>query len=307
MARTTFYNDNKFRRYPFVSSPAIETSPDAVYQIPDRLLVGAGFKVYAYSGYAAGQHVVWLSRVGYDSSHVTLEFTSDAPGLAGNPLTFTVARDAGETTIAFADTLGTGVDPVDGGCTSQMLWMGFVVVGDTQPLVDWMTSNPQTLILPQHRIEPGLIQNLDGAYVRSVNLANRRRVQTTDVPGAERPILVNAQCIQGPIRFLEGKNCQIDYDLADNALLFSAVVGGGDGEPCHEIPVVDGEASPDGGSLLSGGPRCDETIKTINGVPGPRVTLRGAPGSGITVEKDGSNPHKINVKFDPALLAGIGG
>lgn len=307
MARTTFYNDNKFRRYPFVSTAAIETAPEAVDQVPDRLLVGAGFKVYAYSGFVEGQYTVWLSRVGYDSSNITLEFSSDAPGLDGHPLTFTVARDAGETTISFADTLGTGVDPVAGGCTAQLLWMGFVVVGDTQALVDWAGSNPQTLVPEQHTIEPGLIQNLDGAYVRSVNLANRRRVRTTDVPGAERPILVNAQCLQGPIRFMEGKNCRIDYDLASNGLLFNAVVGGGEGEPCVELAVVEDEIPPDDGSLLSGGPRCDETIKTINGVQGPRISLRGAPGSGITVEQDSVNPHKINVTLDPAFLAGLGG
>jgi len=305
MARTTFYDDNKHRRYPFISTAAIESSPDAIHQIPDSVLLACGFTMHAYSGFIVGTHSVWLNRLSYDSGNLILEFASDAPGISGEPITFTVPRAAGESTIVFSEATGVGTNVISGGCTDQLLWMGFAVVGNTEDYVAWATANPYATVATQHTIEPGLIQSLDGSYVRSVNLANQKRVQTTDAPGAVRPYIVNAQCIQGPIRFLEGVNCRIDYDLGDNGLIFNAEVGAGAGETCVEIPVYIGEASPDGGSLLSGGPTCNETIKTINGVGGPRISMRGAPGGGIAVEKDLTNPHKINVTIIPGLLAGL--
>jgi hypothetical protein len=305
MSRTTFYDDNKNRRYPFVSTQAIEASSDAVYQIPDSALLMCGFTTYAYSGFVAGTSNIWLARISYDSGNLQLEFNSDAPGLVGVPLTFVVPRAAGESVIVFADAIGSGIDAVAGGCVNQLLWLGFAVVGDSEALVAWQTDTPMTLIGEQHTVEPALIQNLDGAYVRSVNLANQRRVQTTDVPGDVRPYLVNSQCLQGPVRFAEGVNCQIDYDIARNGLIFSALVGAGAGETCREIPVIAGEPSPDGGSLLSGGPTCSETIKTINGVGGPIVILRGE--NVISVARDNIDPHKINVTIDASFLANQGG
>lgn len=308
MARTSFYDDNKHRRYPFVSTAAIESAPEAVDQIPDAVVLACGFTVHAYSGFINGEHSVWLHRASYDSSNIILEFASDAPGLVGKPLIFTTLRNAGESHITFASTSGADPDPVPGGCTGQLLWMGFVVVGDSEVFVAWpnAASPPVTLDQDQHTVEPALVQNLDGAYVRSVNLANRRRVRTTDVPGEERPVLVNAQCMQGPIRFVEGKNCRIDYDLTNNGLVFSAEENAGDGETCVELPAYPGEVPVEGSSLLSGGPTCRETIKTINGVGGPRVSFRGAPGGGLSVAKDESNPHKINVTIDASFLASQG-
>jgi len=309
MARTSFYDDNKFRRYPFLSTAAIESAPEATQQIPDSVLLACGFTMFAYSGYIASGHVAghvtWLNRVSYDSENLLLEFACTAPGLEDVPLNFTVPRNAGESTIVFAEAYGDGANPVAGGCTDQLLWAGFIVVGNTEDFVEWAPSTPLTLIMDQHVIEPALIRNLDNAYVRSVNLANQRRVRTTDVPGEPRPYLVNAQCMQGPMRFVEGKNCSITYDLTNNGLVFAAGVGDGDGEPCAELPVVVDEEPPEGSSLLSGGPKCSETIKTINGVGGPRVIIRGS--NMISVLRDQTDPHKINVTIDASFLANQGG
>lgn len=301
MSRTQFYDDNRNRRYPFVSTEEIESSVADDEQIPDSALLDCGFTFYAYSGFEADQHSVWLDSVSRTSSTVTLIFKTNAPGLTGLNLDFVFERNAGESQILFTDAVGTGANPVAGGCTNQMLWMGYAVLGDSEDLVSWIGGSSRATDRVQHTVEPALSQNLDKAYVRSVNLANRRRVRTTDVPGEERPILINAQCLQGPARFIAGRNCRIDYDVARNGLVISADLGAGDGEVCSELPVHDDEVPPDDGDLLSGGPACTEVVKTVNGVGGPRLILRGT--DNILVEKDPVIANKINVRVAGAFLA----
>lgn len=301
MARTSFYDDNRFRRFPFVSTAEIESAPEAADQLPDSVLLDCGFTFLAYSGFDPAVHQVWLASVGFGSDSVTLQFESDAPGVADAALVFTCPRDGLESQIRFSELTGTGTNEIDGGCTDQPLWLGFVAIGDTQALVDWAGTSPQTLDAGQHLIEPGSVQSLDGSYVRSINLANRQRVRVDDDISTARPILINSQCMQGPARFIEGVNCQIDYDLPRNGLKIAASVGGGAGEPCAEIPLVEDEEPPDGSSLLSGGPTCREVVKTVNGLGGPRLTIRGV--NGISVVHDETVPNQLNIKIDGSLLA----
>jgi len=252
------------------------------------MVAGSGFDVALYS--------IWLDSVEFDGGSVTLSFRTDAPGAASTPLEFTLSRSGLETQSVFAEALA-----VSGECaTGQLIWYGFVTGGDMEALVDWLTSSPQSLTAQQHTIEPALIQNLDNTYVRSVNLANRQRVRTTDIPGVERPIIVNTRCLQGPLRFKEGVNTRISYDLSRNGLVIAAGVGQGEGETCEELPQFEGEVSPDGGSLLSGGPTCNQVIKTVNGLVGPRVSLRGGPG--IRIDRDPDVSSRLILTLDQGSL-----
>lgn len=302
ISRTSFYDDNRNRRYPFVSTAEIEAAalPDA--QIPDSVLLDCGFTFAAGSGFVTGEHSVWLDSVEVGES-IILRFASDAPGVVGVPLSFDFPYFAEESQVIFNEVRANGLDPIPGGCTNQLMWYGFAVLGSIPDLIAWAeTEGPVFLTAEQHTVEPGAIQNLDKTYVRSANLANKERTLVTDIPGEPKPIHVNAQCIQGPLRFVPGYNCRIDYDLPRNGLVIGAVVGAGDGEPCDEVIMYAGETSPDGGELLSGGPRCTDIIKTVNGVGGPRLSLRGT--KGIAIVRDPDIANQLNVTIDPSILAG---
>lgn len=151
-------------------------------------------------------------------------------------------------------------------------------------------------------LEPALIQNLGGTYVKSVNLANKARTIVTatescsnvDTRDAEA-IYVNEVCISGNIKFKEGFNCSMLVNQADNSITLAAGVGAGEGEPCEEIPLYTSETSPDNGNLLSGGPQCKEVIKSINGISGRTIQLQG--GLGVRVET-AVEPHTIIVVPD---------
>lgn len=300
MARTSFYDDNRFRRYPFLSTDDTEVSTVDNTRVPDSVLLDCGFRFYAGSNFSdAARNVVWLDSVSWDGTHVTLSFATDA--LPAVWLVFTFAQAAQESQVAFGTVAYSGDDGI---CSDQLLWDGFAVLGSAADLIAWAGS-PRELDVSAHILEPSCSQNMDKSYVRSISLANRRRVRTTDVPGAERPILVNSKCLQGPARFEEGVNCIIDYDTRRNGLIISGSVGAGAGQVCEELPVVSGESSPDGGNLLSGGPACTEIMKSINGLPGPNIIMRGT--SGVIVERDADNAHQINISISPAFLAAQGG
>lgn len=295
MPRASFHDENRHRRYPFVSTREIELAA-VDNQIPDTVLLDAGFSLVAYSGFLPDQHRVWLDVVSYDGSTVSLSFATNAPEAAESPLVFVLNRVAVESQLVFAES-----SAPSGPCeTPQLLWYGFVTAGSLEDLVAWLGTSPVTLDADQHTIEPTLLQNLDGTYVRSVSLANKQRVRTTDIPGVPRPIIVNASCLQGPIRFVEGFNARVSYDNTRNGLLISAAVGSGSGQTCDEVPQFDGETSPDGGELLSGGPTCNQVIKTINGVEGPLVQLRG--GTGIRIERDTDTASRLVIAMDHGAL-----
>lgn len=301
--RTGFFSDNAQRRYPFVSTPAIEGEAGSD-QVPDSLLLDCGFTLCAYSGYEPGEHKVWLTGLSWTETHATLTFSTDTPGFAGTSIVFTFSRTGDEIQQQFAECTGTS-DDENNVCEGQLLWYGYATVSDLAAAIAWAESSPKVLEADQHQIEPALIANLDQTYVRSVSLANGQRVQTTDAVEAERPVLTHTTCIQGPLRFKEGYNTQISYTSAANGLVISARVGAGAGEPCGEVPQTVGETSPDGGELLSGGPRCTEVIKSIAGIGGPIVRLRGK--NGIRVRRDTEDESRLIVTVidGPAPVAEV--
>jgi hypothetical protein len=104
---------------------------------------------------------------------------------------------------------------------------------------------------------------------------------------------VLARSLQGHIKFEEGFNSSVRTTAGTSTLAFGAGRGSGQGEPTEEVPVFPGEQPPAGSQLLTGGPRCDELISSINGVPGPVVSVLG--GIGVDVGHDTEMPHTLVV------------
>ena len=143
-------------------------------------------------------------------------------------------------------------------------------------------------------IEPTLIQSLSG--VVGINLVNKPRLHVTPFDGDSLPsygeplsTVINSIDLVGGINICPGYNAVVNISAADNSITFSAELGSGEGEPCSEVPLNplggSSEVPPEGSQLLSGGPRCKDTIKTINGISGKSVTIKG--GAGVTVTSDG--------------------
>jgi len=297
LPRTSFHDDNRHRRYPFVSTPEIEAAA-ADDQIPDSLLLDVGFTMAAYSGFDPEVHEVWLEEIYASGGALVLVFQTDCNAVASdNPLVFQLQPDTSESQVAFTESSGVTME-----CSSaQLIWYGFVAVGSVSKTLTWLGTHSGELNRLQHTVEPSLVQNIDKTYVRSASLANRQRTRVTDIPGVTRPYIVNSKGIQGPLRFKEGKNVTISYDLNRNGLTISAAVGSGEGKVCEELPQFDGEVSPDGGELLSGGPACRQVVKTLNGISGSRITLQG--GSGILIERASDDEHKLIIRVDDGSVA----
>jgi hypothetical protein len=97
-----------------------------------------------------------------------------------------------------------------------------------------------------------------------------------------------------------GYNTNLKQNDRDNAIVFNANVGAGDGQPCGEIPLFSGETgSPDSG-LLSGGTACGETIQTINGVSRSNFTIQA--GTGVQIESV-PNENKLVIDINLAGTA----
>lgn len=156
-------------------------------------------------------------------------------------------------------------------------------------------------------VEPAVVQNLKNTYVKKIGLANKARTTTTfpevcsvSSETQSEEIYVNKDCVLGDVKIKPGYNCNIFVNINNNSITVSGAVGDGEGQPCGEIALYEGETSPDGGSLLSGGPQCKDVIKSINGISGRVIKIQG--GLGVTIRND-DKPHTITVDPDHNNMA----
>lgn len=311
-----WYNDNANRAYPLVEL-ADETHSDSLASytlanLPNSCLLDLGICLGLESLFRAGQHSVWLSAVSRSGATITFQFETDAPGV-DQPLRF--YRDIGDPEFAtdtaevqdltWVDGLPPQTETCDGQpvseidnrvpeiCVTQPLWFGFLVTG---PLADLAAILPSGQSLTGIRpIEPAVIRNLADSYVRSLNIANMDRTRTTAPPGCREEclpfdpgiIFVREHCIQGDVRFVEGFNCSIRVSDRNNSITFQAGVGAGAGQVCGEVPVFACEQDlVDGGKLLSGSSPCSSLLRTIDGIGGSQLEIRGGGGVVVTPDPD---------------------
>lgn len=325
MPRPGFYNDNEYRAYPFVdietvAAPAFNLLPatglphrlytvtstgkkyrwvGATYQevagslarVPTNAVLDAGFIMGLDARYDETEHTVWLSSIKKTGSILEFVFSTNA---AAATVTFT-RHNSGEWALEHSDSATDATNP----CAEEPIWSGFLVTGPLEDLAAVFatatTTNTWVFQPNDYQIEPGRIQNLNKAYLRSISVGNydRVRVPPCDVTSnnATRPIIMNARCMKGNIRLKEGYNCLITQTDRANELIVTASKGAGIGasdtalcENHGEIPLYVGEPLPTGSKFLSGGPTCKETISTINGVGGSNVNIIGGAGINILIE-----------------------
>lgn len=326
--RPGFYNENANRDYPFIH---LQTGT-----LPDFAIVDFGCVMGAGSEFVEGEHNVYLSRIRKSDTRIEYEFTSDAPGLANKVLRFirhvTDPLYATSYESAVDVTLPTLIDcqlacesvcesdqPAE--CHGDAEWHGFLVTGKiaaTMAVIDGCAVNSCPSDEDTHfticetsydiPVEPSLIQNLASSYVRTINVANAERTRSESATECKDycwpfPLLshyVNCDCVIGNIRFKEGYNACITQDDINNTITIGACLGGGQGEPCTEVKIFADEAAAEGRTTLDGSLKCDEVVRTINGIGQRFFEILGGPGVLVTSVPE---EHKIIVDVNLQTLA----
>jgi hypothetical protein len=300
MAKTSFYDDNKARDYPLLKGESFA---------PFSAVVAAGFTFGPGSGFVAGEHNVFFTKVLRAHGRFWFFFTSDAPGIVDKFLVFSRSESDKQYAIEYADLLEEDEsvnsisesfvsNPAEG-CDFADLFSGFLITGPLDELLEALAED-EYLYGPA-TVEPALLQSLVNSYGRSINLANSGRTLYTPPTGCEssesssQSMYVKTTCITGPIVFSPGYNSIVIQNKFDKSITFSAAVGAGDGEPCEQIPIYEGEAPPTGSQFLEGGPSCAEVIRSVGGVGGPILQIVG--GQGATVGFDSGN-HIVSLSLD---------
>lgn len=332
MANPSWYNDNANRDWPFlnrvepislyapaITSSASSESADATegqyVHLPHDAVVdfGAIMEIDAEYTEKAG-HYVYLYRVSRPTvTTFEYEFRTVAPFAVNYRIIFTRSSTDPFNKITWEDAEPINPDPPDVlECRLQPRWKAFLVTGGFEGLLE-LLSTGETIYFAVGLwvIEPSRVQSLMDSYLRSCNLANFPRTLTTPPllclsesasDSANNELLLNATCINGHVKWKEGYNCAIRQDNFDNAIVISAAVGSGAGEPCSEVPLFNGEIPPDGSPFLSGGPGCNDILKSINGISGRRLTLANGQGMRIYSSPTASNTLIVDRTLDDFAL-----
>lgn len=311
MAKPAWLNDNQFRDYPFLTrvEPLAQTTDfssesigESLLRLPHSAIVDfcAIMEIDAEYDELDG-HFIYLHSVSRFSDLFTFKFRTNAPEAANHEVLvyreltspeFLISRDDASTIVAESAN--------QFACPQQPKWSATVVTGSMREM-DLLLSDGETLIAVEGlwQIEPARVQSLKKSYLRAVNLANAARLHATPQEGcslsssdSDNPTAIPAAyCMNGNLKFKEGYNCTIRQDVNNNAIIIGAGVGVGEGLPCEEVPLYEGEEPPSGSRYLSGGPGCSEIIKSINGVSGDDVSI--IAGRGFRVQPATDSPHKL--------------
>jgi hypothetical protein len=302
-------NENEGRAYPFLQGRDLLLDPGGGLDsapLPDEVIVDFG----CITGTGIGRPAIYLGSIHRTGDVLTVEMRGDS-GLAGLALRFTRAlADPEYTTTAAAAVQTVDGAPPPGACADALIWEGWLTTGRLEGLAA-MLADGQTLTAHDTsiRVEPTTIQVLD-AGVTSVNLANVVRPTVTapdECPPAPDPAhpagvaVAGETCITGAIALVDGHNVAIRQSARENAITLGAQPGAGAGPPCGEVLAYPGETPPEGSSLLTGGPACDELVRSINGSASSAVRLIG--GRGVRVAADPDDPHAVIVDVDLHDLA----
>lgn len=308
MATVNWLNDNENISYPFLKGTVGQDPTDfagLITSLPKSAVVDAGFLLSPQAGYEEGEHNIWLHQVTRSGDLFLFDFRSDAPGLVGWQLRFTrdisAARFATEYVDAEVPEISASSLSSLSDCNlDELLWTGFMISGRLDALAELLPGDgaldgsAATAI-----VEPTLLRNLGGSYIRTISLANMDRTRAETPEGCrplcwEHPtggIYIAKDCITGKIFFREGFNLTIQQNNTNRSLTFNASVGAGMGEVCEQPALFPAETPPGLGTLYDGSPACDEVIRSINGVGGRVVKL--AAGKGVTLFVDSFNSRLV--------------
>ena len=293
MPSVGFYDENLGRSYPFLHNTLgrDDIASSFLESLSNELIVDFGCTVEPGSGFIDGTHKIYLYSVERADGEVTFEFRSNAPGLIGRSLIFTRETTSTDYEIEYATA---DMDEVSEPCQNNIIWRAYLVTGTMSSLTTdgtWVAATSEDYV----QVEPAQIENQSQAYVRAIHLANgdRTRAETAgscidyEWPFELADIYVNKRCLENTISIIEGYNCDISIEN-NNTITISAGVGAGAGEPCEEVRLFDSETPADGETSLSGGPKCDEVLRSINGIGGRSIAFTAGTGAQITTFPDSS-------------------
>lgn len=313
MPTPNWLNQNANRSFPFLKDSVGQSDgPLTLTQLPDDIIVDAGFVMGPQSGFTNGEHRVYLNRLYRSGDFFYFEFETDAPYAHEALLTFTRHVDDADRLTEHLNSGQTGTS-VSGSTSEQdcdePLWSGYLVTGSIASLVLLLPVDGAIAREDESAIlEPALIQNLAESYVTSIALANDDRTRVTapddcdDVvfPYETGVVFVKERCLQGEILLKAGYNAIVRQEAGDNSLTFGAGVGRGEGEPCGELTLFDEEIPPDDSNLLTGGPQCNEVLRSVNGRGGRLFNLIASTGVTITPVPD---ENRLLIDVDMSGLA----
>lgn len=304
MARPGWLNDNEYRSYPFIPQDTVGVSLSDV-ELPAELLVEAVFIMGLEAEFDEETDYVYLYQVRRTALTIEIEFRTTADGASNYALTFSrdITASEWETSDAEAGVIEAAGSSMDSyACGETPRWEGTITTGKLDAILLALPDpgDELTFMVGEWMIEPARIQNLRKAFLQSVGLANIDRTRwkadldcDETVSAEDRPIYVHTSCMDGDLKFKEGYNCSIRQEDGTNTIIIGAIIGAGAGLACEEVPLYEGEIPPEGSELLSGGPKCTEILKTLNGVGGRIVRIFGGPG--IQVTADPLSPHTVFV------------
>lgn len=281
-----FLNIADFISYPLVTYADRKVlAPPEDFPRQPKGIVDAGFMLGLDSAFQAAEHHVELYALVITATDIAFDFRSDAPGMPGFRwlFTFPIATPMGCTQYQKVTQLGSGFE-------FEELGEAYVTAGDFSKLLAFIgigvhivddTDGPLY-------VEPARIQSLVDTYTRSLNVGCERRScpepccppepsssssgsDNPDEPEVRNEAFILQYGMQGAIDFEEGWNSTIQVDEVNNALIFGADIGAGDGEQCvddHWINYLIDEFGlrVDTGRRVTGG--CDDCgayIRSING------------------------------------------
>ena len=284
MADVDWYNVNANRHFPLVE--AAET--DASDAWPKSAIVDMGMMFGGLSEFDAVGDSMWLSRVEYDGSDITLVFLATPSGAM---VEFTAVFDA--------DPLVTPAGTIVDITTTANYGEGFVVVGDTAAIVTAMGGGASRTITAvaggNAEVEPSRVSTQAGAVATSLTLVHMEPTRWVDscsedssselglssssTPGnplsssslsAFEDYITVISALDGGIFFADGYNVKVVLSESENSITFLAGIGLGEGEPCNWVD--------------QGEPRCGDVIMAINGISAAdngTFTIQGGPGIAV--------------------------
>lgn len=322
MARPSFYDHNKGISFPFVDGsvgrPSSEVGATSVRRLPLETVVDLGILAGLDIQFDPETEWFYLSEVRRSADQFFFQVTSNGEFAKNFAVEF--CRDIDEREFA-VETEGTFVQlatdppfPV-AIVVPDFIISGYFVTGDLTPLAAIMsngttwTGGPTDVV-----VENALVRNTFKTYTRSISVMNKPRTRSAAPDGCpsipfERDlppegVFTVAIGLGGDVRLKEGYNSEIIVNPGDNSITIGASVGAGEGEPCDEVPEYPGETppfpppitasastslsvsgsaeAPGRRALFSGGPSCNELLRHVNGIDGPRFRIDA--GRGVRLE-----------------------
>jgi hypothetical protein len=306
MAERGFLNIADFISYPLVTYADRQVlAPPEDFPRQPKGIVDAGFVMGLDSDFRAAENNVTLYALAVTATDIAFDFRSDASGLLGFRWLFTFAK-----TDPFGCTQYQKATQIGSGFEFEELGEAYVVAGDFEKLVAGISVGVHLVADDNDGnplyVEPARIHSLMDTYTRSLIVANERRgcpapccpsepsnSSSSSAGGEEvqNSAFVQQYGMQGNIDFMAGWNSTIQLDVVNNALIFGAEVGAGEGQQCVNDQWINylvdelGLRIDTGRKVTGGCDDCGAFIRSINGqgFNNGKMQLRG--GVGVYVDE----------------------